>query len=77
MAATTTTRYLALLGFNTKQLWLYDEEDDVYIDPPAEVLDNLPEDTDAAQTELARIANKENPDWLFDEDHRYDGETEI
>ncbi len=70
-------KYMALLGFNTKQLWLYDEENDVYIDPPAEVLDSLPEDQDEAETELARIANEENPDWLLDEDYWYDGDTDI
>ena len=70
-------KYSALLGFNTKQLWVYDEENDVYIDPPAEVLDALPEDQEEAEKELARIANEENPDWLLDEDYWYGGETDI
>lgn len=72
-------RYSALLGFNTKQLWIYDEQEDVYIDPPTEVLDSLPswnlvDGSEEAEKELARIANEENPDWLYDEDYWYDGD---
>ena len=76
------SRYMALLGFNTKQLWLYDEETDEYIDPPSDVLDTLPtwnlvDGSEEAEKELARIANEENPDWLYDEDYRYSGDTGI
>ena len=75
-------RYDVLLGFNTKQLWVYDNEEDVYIDPPAEVLDNLPawnmvDGSEEAEAELYRIVNEEKPDWLFDEDYWYDGDTGI
>ena len=73
-------RYDTLLGFNTKQLWVYDNEEDVYIDPPAEVLDSLPEwnlvdGSEEAEAELYRIVNEEKPDWLFDKDYWYDAEN--
>ena len=34
-------RYDALLGPNTKQFWIYDNENDTYIDPPIDVLDEI------------------------------------
>jgi hypothetical protein len=70
-------RYEAMLGPNTKQFWLYDNENDTYIDPPLEVLDKIDDiryqdgcetadSISAAETELERIANEEQPDWLHD-----------
>ena len=70
-------RYEALLGPNTKQFWLYDSVNETYIDPPTEILkkidkiryQNEEETADsisAAETELERIANEEQPDWLHD-----------
>lgn len=70
-------RYEALFGPNTKQFWIYDSENDTYIDPPTEVLEKLDEirykdgkvtadSISAAETELERIANDEQPDWLHD-----------
>lgn len=69
-------RYLVVLGFNTKQLWVYDEKEDVYIDPPAEILDELDKlGFDEAEKRLTQIANTDPPpDWLFDKDYWYDGE---
>jgi len=69
-------RYLAVLGFNTKQWWAYDEKNDVYIDPPSDVLNSLPDwrdDSDKAEKEFQKILNEE-PDWLNDKDYFYDGE---
>ena len=34
-------RYLPVFGPNSKQWWVYDECEDVYIDPPAVVLDRV------------------------------------
>lgn len=34
-------RYLPVFGPNSKQWWVYDECEDVYIDPPAAVLDRI------------------------------------
>ena len=76
-----TSRYTAMLGPNTKQFWLYDEEDDLYIDPPKDVLNELEEirwqggvetaeSIEAAEDRLVELAN-ENPDWLHD-DNEYD-----
>jgi len=73
-----------LLGPNTKQFWLYDSENDTYIDPPTEVLDEIEkirwkdgEETadsiDAVEDRLIELAN-ENPDWLHD-GNEYDAET--
>lgn len=69
-------RYLVVLGFNTKQLWVYDEKEDVYIDPPAEILDELDKlGFDEAEEQLTQIANADpTPDWLFDKDYWYDGD---
>ena len=64
-------RYDAVLGFNTKQWWVYDNENDVYIDPPASVLSDikkLPEDSQAA--ELERLCSL-NPIWLFEKEFWY------
>lgn len=49
-------RYLVDLGFNTKQLWVYDEKEDVYIDPPAELLNELDKlSFDKAEEQIHRI----------------------
>ena len=89
MDNSSSTRYEACFGFNTKQWWLYDNEDDTYVDPPTEVLDELDkiqykdgvettESIDAARDRLEEIANEESPDWLNDEDYIYPAEeTEI
>ena len=69
-------RYLAILGFNTKQWWVYDNKKDVFIDPPIEVLEQLENLSNGdAETKLEEIANsKPSPDWLFDKDYWYDGD---
>lgn len=69
-------RYLALIGFNTKQWWVYDKEVDIYIDPPIEVLNELDKmSAIEAGERLTQIANAApTPDWLFDKDYWYDGE---
>lgn len=73
-------RYTAVIGFNSKQPWIYDEEKDVYIDVPICVLEALPDwrdNPDEAERVLEDIANKEKPDWLNDEEYWYDGEMDI
>lgn len=69
-------RYLAVLGFNTKQWWIYDNKKDVYIDPPIEVLEQLENlSNDDAERKLEEIANsKPSADWLFEKDFWYDGD---
>lgn len=69
-------RYEAVFGFNSKQWWVYDSDNDRYIDPPKDVLDSLPywkEDPDAAKKAFQMIIN-ELPNWLNDEDYQYDAE---
>lgn len=73
-------RYDAMLGFNTKQFWIYDNENDTFIDPPIDVLEKAneiaygnettSESIDEAQNYLIKLANTE-PDWLHD-GHEYE-----
>lgn len=76
-------RYIALVGPNTKQFWLYDEVNETYIDPPTEVLEEIEkicrgdgeetyESLNAAQARLEELARQE-PDWLHD-GHEYPAE---
>lgn len=69
-------RYEAVFGPNSKQLWLYDNINDTYIDPPKAVLEELDairfaggtetsESLEAAEAKLEEIA-RGNPDWLHD-----------
>lgn len=65
-----------VLGPNSKQWWVYDIENDVYIDPPKEVLDSLPdyrEDYDKSAEAFQKIIDT-NPDWLNDNAYWYDAE---
>lgn len=73
-------RYLPVLGFNTKQWWIYDDCDDCYIDIPIEVLvevekyESYSEKCDYLSA-LCNAWKGGKPDWLFDEQHRYYDET--
>lgn len=71
-------RFEFVIGFNTKQPWVYDNVWDSYIDPPSEVLDRLPDwrDGDEWYKELNEEVSKD-PEWLYDRDYWYDGEVEI
>jgi len=67
-------RYEAVLGFNSKQWWVYDNKNDTYIDPPQDILNNLREygDIEGQELELNRISNSiPAPDWLFDKEYIY------
>ena len=79
-------RYDAVFGFNTKQWWIYDNENNSYIDPPTEVLNKLKEieykddkrNPDEAGRYLEEIANTEpEPDWLHDGNEYFDEDFEI
>ena len=66
----------AIMGFNTKQWWAYDNENDLYIDPPLDVLNEIKahsNDYNEQESYFLNIINK-NPDWLQDSDYWYDGE---
>ncbi|MBO7212591.1 MAG: hypothetical protein J6V44_16535 [Methanobrevibacter sp.] len=67
----------AVTGFNSKQVWVYDDEHDVYIDPPKCVIDEIEGKTDSfdEQESLLDEIIKTDPDWLQDEAYTYDGET--
>lgn len=67
----------AVTGFNSKQVWVYDDEHDVYIDPPKCVIDEIEGKTDSfdEQESLLDEIIETDPDWLQDEAYTYDGET--
>lgn len=71
-------RFEFVIGFNTKQPYIYDNVWDSYIDPPSEVLDKLSDwrDGDEWYKELNAEVSKD-PEWLYDRDYWYDGELEI
>lgn len=66
-------RYEVVMGFNTKQVWIYDSEDDVYIDPPTDVLEQFDDilfhqgkSAEEAERWLEELVNNEEPEWLHD-----------
>ena len=59
-------RYEVMMGFNTKQYWIYDNVEDCFIDPPI----GYEKFSDIEENELQKVVDG-NPDWLYDEDHRY------
>lgn len=66
----------AVTGFNTKQVWVYDEEDDSFIDPPASVLDSIDEQVNDSfdfeeKENLLNVILESNPAWLQDSDYSY------
>ncbi len=76
------SRYEATLGPNTKQWWIYDSEEDVYIDPPLEVLDEVAkinenvekltaDDIEKERDYLESLCNDKQPDWLSETDFWY------
>ena len=72
-------RFEFVIGFNTKQPWVYDNVWDSYIDPPSKVLDKLPNwrnDDNKWYEELQAEVSKD-PEWLYDRDYWYNGEVEI
>ena len=71
-------RYEPMRGFNTKQWWVYDNDDDCFIDPPKEVLDLLDkEETEEGEEALLQEIVDKNPDWLYDMAFRFYGDIEI
>lgn len=66
-------RYKAVLGFNTKQWWAYDNETDEYCDPPTKVLEEIENHSSgiSEQEEYFNQILSEEPDWLDDKEYRY------
>ena len=74
-------RYLPVFGPNSKQLWVYDEQEGVFIDPPAVVLDKIDDATDDLEEKErllyeATIEEAKKPDggWLMEKEYWYDGD---
>lgn len=69
---------MAVAGFNSKQVWVYDNEHDVYIDPPKCVLDEIEAKAGYRnfdeQERLMEEIIATNPEWLQDEMYTYDAE---
>ena len=67
--------YEAVYGFNSKQWWVYDNDKDVYIDVPTDVLNELQEhsnDICEQQCYFEDYILVNVPKWLEDKDHWYD-----
>lgn len=65
----------ATTGFNSKQLWVVDDDNGTYIDPPKAVLDEIDKrfdywDWESKKEALDKIIET-NPDWLYDEEYTY------
>ena len=66
-------------------MWVYDSENDTYIDPPKDVLDEI--DAKTKDSDVVDYSDKENlldevistnPDWLQDKEYTYNAdETDI
>lgn len=65
------TRYTAVLGFNSKQWWAYDEYTGEVIDPPVDVLAEIKSHPFDKQEEFFESLLENEPDWLNDVGHRY------
>lgn len=69
-------------GFNSKQIWVYEANNDVYIDPPAAVLKEVEEkfgsrfdwDWDKVEAYLLEEVKK-RPDWLLETDYWSDSNS--
>lgn len=66
----------AVAGFNTKQIWVYDNDHDTYIDPPAAVLKEVDDQVDdwwdfSKKEDLMDEIIRTNPEWLQDEQYAY------
>ena len=67
-----------VLGFNTKQWFIYANDQDVFVDPPITVLEDLKKYSypDGQEDRLYEIIAT-NPKWLQDKDFWYGGNIEI
>lgn len=63
------TRYVPVKGL--KQWWIYDEVEDIYIDPPVEVLNKAKTFSEEEEYLIMILQYPEeyNLDWLFDKNH--------
>ena len=66
-------RYEAMLGPNTNQWWIYDNEKDIYIDPPQTIHEEISKTGDSQFVEdyLNDVCNRLKPIWLFEEEFWY------
>ena len=70
-------RYEAVLGFNTKQWWAYDNMTDEFCDPPIKVLEEIALQPEEEQEDFFNKILEKLPSWLDDKEHRYDGDMDI
>ena len=71
-------RYEPMFGHNTKQWYGYDTETSEICDPPTDVLEKVNAcDGFEAQEKFFQKILDENPDWLYDDGYRYDGDMEV
>lgn len=70
---------MPVYGPNSKQWYIYNEKNDVYIDPPSKVLEevnNFSNDIDEQEEYLETIIAS-LPDWLYDEEYWYGENNDI
>lgn len=81
MKKETVGNYCVVTGFNSKQLWVYNDLADVYIDPPENILDEINsrferyewENKEKALMDIIRTS----PSWLKDTTYYYSGNMDI
>lgn len=73
-------RYLPVYGPNSHQWWVYDEIEDVYIDPPAVILDAIEMlsnrdweiEEKLLNMHLRKVEEDNDPDaWVYDREYWY------
>ena len=61
-----------VMGFNSKQWWIYDNENDLFIDPPSAVLAEVDKyDQEELQEQALADIIDSDPDWLQDSEYWY------
>lgn len=74
-------KYEVIYGFNTKQLWVIDNENKKMIEIPAFILQELkakyPGDLYRQEQALEDVLDYSEPSWLFDADYIHDIDYDI
>ena len=69
-----TNRWTLVLSPNSNQWWVYDEQEDCYVDLGPGVQQLLSWLTYEDQRQALLGLCREDPEWLYDEENRYYGE---
>lgn len=68
------SRFELIEGPNTNQYWLYDNQEDVYVDIPKDILDllNSCENYNKANDLMEYIILNDDSEWLQNKEYQYD-----